>query len=291
MTTPSNRRVGKPKLSSTRNSPEATADVSPEMLLSESSLERVVSASWFESVRWVLGLFVVFLTAAGAAWGGHRYITQSPRFAVTTFSVNGNQQRTEKEIIERGGLCKGVNIFSVDLNAVRAQLLADPWVGESLLLRHLPGTIEIQITERKAFAIVMLERGYLVERNGTVFKSIEPSDPSELPIVTGFSLEQWKRDRIAAERTLKQLLDLGDDWMKSGVGSRSLHEIRLAVDGNVELVVGKKEMIIAMGLPPFRRKLERAERVLAELDRRGVAAEAVWIDNDAHPERIVARVH
>ena len=45
-----------------------------------------------------------------------------------------------------------------------------------------------------------------------------------------------------------------------------------------------------LGGPPFRRKLEQAARVVAELDRRGAKAETIMLDNDARPERVVVRM-
>jgi cell division protein FtsQ len=49
-------------------------------------------------------------------------------------------------------------------------------------------------------------------------------------------------------------------------------------------------MQLVLGGPPFRRKLEQAARVVAELDKRGSKADAIMLDNDARPERVVVRM-
>jgi cell division protein FtsQ len=49
-------------------------------------------------------------------------------------------------------------------------------------------------------------------------------------------------------------------------------------------------MQLVLGAPPFRRKLDQASRVVAELDRRGAKADAIMLDNDSRPERVVVRM-
>jgi cell division protein FtsQ len=56
------------------------------------------------------------------------------------------------------------------------------------------------------------------------------------------------------------------------------------------LVVGKSGVTIKLGAAPYRRKIEQAVRVVAELDRRGAKPDAIMLDNDARPDRVVVRV-
>ena len=58
----------------------------------------------------------------------------------------------------------------------------------------------------------------------------------------------------------------------------------------VTLIVGKGGLEVVLGQPPYRKKLEQASRVLAELAKRGSKAETLLLDNDARPDRVVARV-
>jgi hypothetical protein len=49
-------------------------------------------------------------------------------------------------------------------------------------------------------------------------------------------------------------------------------------------------LALHMGAPPYRRKLEQATRVVAELDRRGAKADSFMLDNEARPDRVVVRM-
>jgi cell division protein FtsQ len=66
--------------------------------------------------------------------------------------------------------------------------------------------------------------------------------------------------------------------------------VHVASDGVFTLVVGHAALQLVLGGPPFRRKLDQAARVVAELDRRGAAAGAIMLDNEARPERVVVRI-
>ena len=73
-------------------------------------------------------------------------------------------------------------------------------------------------------------------------------------------------------------------------GKSPLEEVHVEPDGTFTLVVGRSAVELVLGVPPFRRKLDQAARVVAELDRRGAKADAIMLDNDARPERVVVRM-
>jgi cell division protein FtsQ len=92
-------------------------------------------------------------------------------------------------------------------------------------------------------------------------------------------------------RSIKRALDLADEYDRSAMAQRSpLQEVHVADDGGFSLVVGRSGLSLALGSPPFHRKLDEAARVVAELDRRGAKAGAILLDNEAHPERVVVRM-
>jgi cell division protein FtsQ len=237
----------------------------------------------------VAGALVVSLSGT-VAWAVRRHIVQSPRFAVTDIVVTGQRHRTADALLEEAGLSKGVNVFTVDLDRARALLLSDPWISEATLGRRLPGTLGVQVTERELAALVVLRQTYLVSRDGIIFKRFELGDPTDLPVVTGIDPESVAEDREGAQATLRRALDLASDFEQTTLGERSpLQEIHVTSEGGFTLMVGKDALALALGSPPFRRKLEEAGRVTAELDRRGVRAQAIMLDDEARPERVVVR--
>jgi cell division protein FtsQ len=252
-------------------------------------------------VRAIAGVALVLGASAAFAWVARRHVTTSPRFAIARIEVTGNERRTAEAVASECGLATGANIFATDLDSARAKLLSDPWMADAVLTRRLPGTVLVRVTERKASALVAVGGGpaasetvgdvLLASGDGQPFKRFEPGDPVDLPLVTGITDEALAQDRTGAARTLRAAVDLAAEYELTAMAKRSpLQEVHVTPEGAFTLVVGRGGVELALGHPPFRRKLDQATRVVAELDRRGGRPEAILLDNDARPERVVVRL-
>jgi len=294
---PTNRRVAKPQL------PPDVMELADEIDLPESDpesedvsgggsgVEKRPRGPLFRALQAITGFALIAGVSVSVAYAARHYVTHSPRFGVTDIEVVGARSRTAETVADEAGVAKGQNIFSVDLDEARTRLSQDPWVREASLSRRLPGSVIIQIAEREAVAIVALGDLYLSTRSGEIFKRIEPGDPSDLPIITGITPEAVADDREGVAQSIRRALDLAGDYEHGPLAQRArLQEIHMARDGSTTLIVGKNALQLSLGDPPFRRKLDQAVRVLAELDRRGAKADAIMLDNDARPERVVVRM-
>ena len=124
-----------------------------------------------------------------------------------------------------------------------------------------------------------------------MFKRLELGDPSDLIVITGITQDAVGQDREGVTRSILRALDLASDYSHTRLSAKSpLEEIHLSSDGTTNIVIGKSALTLTLGAPPFRKKLEQASRVLAELDRRGGKADAVLLDNDTRPDRVVVRM-
>ena len=206
--------------------------------------------------------------------------------------TSGGKRRGPEEIASIAGIAKGQNVFSIDLDAARKRLAADPWIETAELTRQLPGTISIRVTEREASGIVAMAEGtYLVTRDGLVIKRVEADDPLDFHIVTGITSKALVDDREGATRTIRQALDLAYDYDRSPLAQRSpIQEVHVEPNGDMTLVVGKSGVVLRMGSGPYRKKLDQAVRITAELDRRGAKPDTIMLDDEARPDRVVVRM-
>jgi len=238
------------------------------------------------------GVIVVLAASIAVAWGARRYITTSPRFAVRTVTVDGTQRRTAEQVATLAGVAIGKNVFAVDPVTAERGILADPWIEKAKVVRNLPGTVEIVIAEREALALCAIGGElYLVTRDGDLFKKADADDPTDLPVITGVLPEQITKDRAGVILSNKRLLDVAEDLSKVGVGRRyPIQELHTNTDGSLVVTIGKEAILLHFGQPPFRDKIEQAARVLNEVARRKASASVVFLDNNAHPERVVVRM-
>ncbi len=242
-------------------------------------------------LRTLLGVGLVVAASISVAWVARRHVLSSSRFTISTIDVSGCERCEPSAIVAESGLAVGANIFAVDLEAARAKLLADPWIAEASLARKLPGTILVGVKERRAAALVALGPTFLASSDGRPFKQAELGDPVDLPMVTGVRPELLAEDPEGATRAIRRAIDLAAEVESCGLGARlPLQEVHVSDDGTFAVVVGRSAMQLVLGAPPFRRKLDQAVRVVAELDRRGAKAGAIMLDNDQRPDRVVVRM-
>lgn len=238
------------------------------------------------------GVAVVLAASTGVAWGARRYLVTSPRFGVRTVLVDGERRRTAAQVAAAGGVEVGKNVFALDLVQAGAMITQDPWIERATVTRKLPSTISISVVEREAAALAAIGGElYLVTRDGDLFKKVGEGDPSDLPVVSGILPAQVASDRRGVVLAIKRVLDVAEELERVGVSRRyPVEELHLEKDGSLVVTIGREAIALSLGQPPYRDKIEEASRILNEVARRKANASVIFLDNDAHPERVVVRM-
>lgn len=118
----------------------------------------------------------------------HDIVTQCDYFAARQLTVEGMRRLTREEVAKQAGVHTGINILSANLTLARKRLRAHPWIAEAEVSREIPSGLTIVIKEHTALATVDFGQKYLINRRGEIFKAWEPSDPDNLPVVSGLNL-------------------------------------------------------------------------------------------------------
>ena len=245
--------------------------------------------------RWLqltLGAIVVIACSIAVAWGARRYITSSPRFAVRTVLVEGTSRRSADQVAKAGGVAVGKNIFALDLELARESIVTDPWIVSATVTRKLPSSVHIVVVEREARAVVVIGGElYLSTAEGDLFKKVGEEDPFDLPVITGVTPQAVAADRAGASLTVKRAVDVVTDLERSGIARRyPIQELHVEKDGALVVIIGRDAIAMHLGHAPFRGKIEQASRVLSEVAARKATPSVIFLDNDAHPERVVVRM-
>jgi len=239
-----------------------------------------------------LTLVVAILAGAGATGRlVERYVRTSPAFAIRSLDVGGTSRLSREEAVRAAGIAVGANIFTMPPEDIRARLERHPWIASATVRRRLPGSIEIDVHERRAVAILVVDRSYLVGEDATVFKSLEPGDPTDLPIVTLADQARWLGDREALSALLLDVVSLAHDYARAGLGGlERLEEIHVEADDGLSLYVGQTAVEVRLGRAPYEQKLRRFRRLLEELRRREARPAYVRLDHERRPDRVVVRL-
>lgn len=134
----------------------------------------------------------------------HDVITQCDYFKAHRVKIEGGQRLSHAKIIAVASIKKGENILSVNLAMARRRLLAHPWIAEAEVRREIPSELHIRVREHVPLAIVELDRKYLINEKGQVFKEWTTADPANLPLVSGLELSDISRGVKSAAVALQQ---------------------------------------------------------------------------------------
>ncbi|HEY4102858.1 MAG TPA: FtsQ-type POTRA domain-containing protein [Polyangiaceae bacterium] len=251
----------------------------------------VLSLLW-SALKLASGLVVVIGASLAVAWSAHHYALTSPRFAIRAVDLVGARRLTLDHIKSQAKLEIGANIFALDSDAAERKLLENPWISEVKVTRRLPSTLRVEIAEREASATVSLaDHLYLVTREGVPFKEIESGDPYDLPLITGASPENLARDRAREIERIQTALEVLHQFERVPLSKiYPAQEVHLADAGDVTLTAGREGVTLELGTGPWRKKLLMAEEVVGELRKKGRTPGIVFLDNEAHPERVVVRM-
>ena len=221
----------------------------------------------------------------------YRHATESSYFAFRKMNLVGNRRLSDADVAEIAGLLEGKNIFKIDLQKAREALLAHAWIIDAEISRRLPESINVQIVEREAVALVNLDVLYLVDDMGNVFKRWVRGDPIPTPIITGISREHYIENAKEVETILCDAIDLAKRYKEAGLAkTASLDEIHREPDDGFSLTIGEDPVYVKFGRGPYRVKFERLAVLIGRLAREGKRPAMIYFDNDVRPDRITVKL-
>ena len=107
-------------------------------------------------------------------------------FRVRHVSVTGTKRMNEMAVYERALQHKDQPMPLLDLEALRSELLALPWVSDARVSRRLPDTLAIDIVERLEHAVLARpDHLVLIDPTGHVLEPISPARAKGKLVISG----------------------------------------------------------------------------------------------------------
>ena len=158
----------------------------------------------------VLGLAGFAVVLAGAAVShsarkGGTISTLQERFGrtidlrVQNIEVHGQSNTPEPLLRAALGVSKGDPILGFSVEGARKRIETLSWVEHVAVERRLPGTIYVDITERRPYAIWQNQGKFqLIDRGGEVVTNEDVAAFADLPLVVGAGAPAHAADMLAA---------------------------------------------------------------------------------------------
>jgi cell division protein FtsQ len=260
------------------------ADFEQEMAALKSRAGRLARALIWACVAGGL-LCALFLGALSA----YRWLRRAPQLALKSVTFRGLQHAGRGDLLRLAGLSLGQNLFDLEPGSLERAMAAHPWVDSARVVRQFPCSLLVWIKEHQPAAVVALGELYLIDGEGRPFKKVQHGDPTDLPLITGLQREEFVDNPEQSRLRVRQALDLAEAYSRSAAASENaLGEVRIGRT-TVSLVTAQgQEVRLSEGEPA--EALRRLKEIRAEIDRRGLSAQVIHLENRARPGWIAVKL-
>jgi hypothetical protein len=248
--------------------------------------------------RWAVRSALVVV--ALAFLGGGTWVVVAARMGklfIADVQVTGASRLSVEEVLDAAGLPARVGIFTFDPATVTRSLLVHPWIRSARVRRVLPTRVEIDLRERVAVAVLEAGDSFLVDDEGTAFVKVPAQSRAAHEALThlvGSRNDLAELSREPEKRLTREGLALAHEvtrhfprWtgkvkvlLHAVLGPRLVHPQAESAPGLVETRIGRGR---------WGEKLTRLKSLLEQAEAERRRLELVILDNERHPDRVVAR--
>ena len=142
------------------------------------------------------GALFGFVLVYGGVKGGHwddavQLVTSRAGFAIEDVDIAGNLETSEIDILQQIGLDGWTSMIGFSVENARDRIAELPWVESVEVRKVYPARVEVQIVERKPFAIWQHEQELrVVELNGEPIAPFYGGRLASLPLIIGAGAEK-----------------------------------------------------------------------------------------------------
>ena len=207
------------------------------------------------------------------------YVINSPIFNIQFIEVENNVHYTSEQIIEKGGVTKGVNIFWIDTENIKNLLQSDPYIVFAKVKREIPARIRISVEEREeaaflrsgSYVIIIDENGLVLRKGEAVPELTELANLNIIKAEEGHALDVEQNALFSDALSLIKEAYKNDMYFKkidiSGVVMRAYVYDHLICEGTTTNLV---------------KNMRSVKGVLAQLDQQDVQRGILKVGSDRY---------
>jgi len=157
----------------------------------------------------VLSAILLGALAYGLAYIGSLFLSRNPHFELKNMIMSSDGRLSSDQLLEYAAVEPPLNLFAVDFDRVRENLLAVPWIESVRIQRKLPDTLVVQAVERTAMARIRQKKWgfpFLVDPHGIVMPSTRSGQ--SLPLIEGVKLEELRPGEQVIDSGVQYVLEI-----------------------------------------------------------------------------------
>jgi cell division protein FtsQ len=222
-----------------------------------------------------MGLLLAIAALSSLMIYSFSVLISRPYFEIKEISVRGLKELTEKDVLASAEIKPAQNLLAINIDAVIHRVTANQWVKNVYIGRELPNKLVLEVQERSP--LVLVKQGsdfYLMDGEGFVFKKLGKSDQVDLPVLTGFNIQdKTKTPLFLSMLDLLKTISSSSHYAYLG----TISEIHIDDVFGLSLISGTG-LYLKLGIGGFESKLKKLTLVLADLEQRGMKNGYLCID-------------
>jgi cell division protein FtsQ len=222
-----------------------------------------------------MGLLLAIAALSSLMIYSFSVLISRPYFEIKEISVRGLKELTEKDVLASAEIKPAQNLLAINIDAVIRRVAANQWVKNVYIGRELPNKLVLEVQERSP--LVLVKQGsdfYLMDGEGFVFKKLGKSDQVDLPVLTGFNVQdKTKTPLFLSMLDLLKTISSSSHYAYLG----TISEIHIDDVFGLSLISGTG-LYVKLGIGGFESKLKKLTLVLADLEQRGMKNGYLCID-------------
>lgn len=224
-----------------------------------------------------LGFTVLFMTILFGGWLLYGQVVSSPKLMLQEINVTGLERVIEVELLDAADLRAGRNILAVSTARVEAVIESNPYVEDATVVRILPDTINVSVTERHPVVLVNMDGLFIMDEKGVLFKRYTAEDRLDIPVVTGLEehRDKWKFTMGPALLELVRVLGDGTRFNLSNIS-----EINADPVHGFSVVTLREGIRLDLGSTGFVEKFDVLDRIIEARDGNISGIEFVDLNNE-----------
>jgi cell division protein FtsQ len=117
---------------------------------------------------------------------------------IASVALSGQKHLSRDDVLSSAGVTDRTSLLFFDVAMARARLESNPWIAEASVQTLYPDRLQINITEREAFALWQHDgRMFVVSADGTVLEPYTGERFTNLPFVVGRGAQLQAKDFLA----------------------------------------------------------------------------------------------
>ena len=172
----------------------------------------------------ILIAVLVVTLVYGLSYVGSLFFSRNPHFTLKNIEITTDGRLSPVELERWVGIHEEINLFAVDFDEVRANLLSKPQIEAVSIHRRLPSTLVVRVVERDAVVQIRFQRRgflYLLDRHGIAMRpSPTPSSEQALPLIEGLKVKEPRLGERVADSGVQYVLELLSAADALGLGSQ-----------------------------------------------------------------------